>query len=415
MSSIVYTIAFRDNVTNQYVTSSTILPYYPPTSKPLTTTLTDSVYEITSIDSTFTGWRSDQSSFGFRIQTPGYAELTLFAEIAAGVPLTPTAEGLIDLGIQKLTRVQTNIQKETTSFQQVNSTAINTNAPSQEKAKGLDKLGQNLQKKAATLQKTLISAIVAEIAAFGISNIKQLAEGKIDISKLPKLCPTQDKILRLINLRDKYTTQLNTYYKNITGLSKGLTGTEQVSEAIATVISVTAATRQAANAALAFVPITPGAVPSGINILKDLEDIIKPRLDKILKTVQTLKSAIIFISSILIIIIQLLRMLDLLIQLCAQEVGVPYSAINAELAILGGNTISNLQNTTPTLDNSYKGFRFEILEETNNNTKYPLRYAVGKDKYGVILLKSEASFTPNPNVLIDELKFVIDRDNLSAE
>jgi hypothetical protein len=351
---------------------------------------------------------------GFRIKTPGYSDLTIFAETQTGVPIKPV-QGSIDLGVQRVQRVQADTEKEVTSFQQVDSAAINANAPSQERAKGLDKLGQILQKKGATLQKTLIKAIVAQITAFGISNIKELIEGKVDISKLPRICPTQQKILQLIALRDRYTTQLNTYYTNITGLSKGLTGTQQVSEAIATVITITSATRQAANAALAFVPVTPGAVPSSINILKDLEDIIKPRLDKILKTIQTLSSAVAFISAILIVIIQLLRLLDILIQLCAQDLGVPYQAINTELALLGGNTLSDLQNSTSTVDNTYKGFKFEILQDTANSTKYPLRYAVGKDKYGVILLKSEASFTPNPNILIDELKFIIDRDNLSAE
>lgn len=419
MSTLTYTIALRDNATNLYVTSSTIAPFYPPTSQPFSASLIDNTYTIQADSTTFSGLRqttsATQNSYGFRIQTEGYVELALFAQTTSGVPILPTSEGVIDLGVQRIQRVQANTEKEVTSFQQVDSTAINANAPSQERAKGLDKLGQILQKKGATLQKTLVKAIVAQITAFGISNIKELIEGKVDINKLPRICPTQQKILQLIALRDRYTTQLNTYYTNITGLSKGLTGTQQVSEAIATVITITSATRQAANAALAFVPLTPGAVPSSINILKDLEDIIKPRLDKILKTVQTLSSAVAFVSAILIVIIQLLRLLDILIQLCAQDLGVPYQAINTELALLGGNTLSDLQNSTSTVDNTYKGFKFEILQDTANSTKYPLRYAVGKDKYGVILLKSEASFTPNPNILIDELKFIIDRDNLSAE
>ncbi len=39
---------------------------------------------------------------------------------------------------------------------------------------------------------------------------------------------------------------------------------------------------------------------------------------------------------------------------------------------------------------------------------------VAKNQYGIILLQTNPSFTTTPQVLIDELKLIIDRDNLKA-
>jgi hypothetical protein len=516
MANYTYKIALRDNIDNQYVTGSTIYPYYPPTAAALSASIVDNTYTISAADTDFTGyeisgvaaqsyllpdgqivsirrgstfnfyieltvpegyvssvrysatnepvlkgptvfksydtmeppseqeivdyinqledrrdsypnWRKFTTNdlqpidgikppptYGFRIKTPGYTDLQLFAQTDQGI-LIQAVEGVVDLGIKKLTRVQTNQQKEVASFQQVDSKAINKNSPNSENAKGLDKLSQILQGKASTLQSILVGAIVAEVAKFGISNIKQIVEDKVPIDKLPRLCPTKPTIERLIIIRNRLTGQLNTFYTNVRRLSTGLTGTEDVAQAISIGITVVSTTRKLANVVLSFIPVTPGAAPSGINILKDIEDEIKPRLDKILKTVGVLTSTIAFIAAILATIIQLLSILDQLILLCAQEQGIPFEDINALLTQLDTELVSNLQNSTSTVDNTYKGFKFEILLDVSNDTKYPKRYVVAKDKFGVILLKGESSFTPNPQVLIDELKFVIDRDNLSAE
>jgi len=66
---------------------------------------------------------------------------------------------------------------------------------------------------------------------------------------------------------------------------------------------------------------------------------------------------------------------------------------------------------------SYKGFKFAIKEEQNQafvvkgNKR---RYAVAIDRYGVETIKSELSFTLDPNDLIEQLKLVIDQRNLQG-
>lgn len=65
----------------------------------------------------------------------------------------------------------------------------------------------------------------------------------------------------------------------------------------------------------------------------------------------------------------------------------------------------------------YNSFRFELREE--NNTQFQVqgikrKYAVAINTRGQEILKSDLSFASQPQVLIDTLKFIIDRDHLIA-
>ena len=65
----------------------------------------------------------------------------------------------------------------------------------------------------------------------------------------------------------------------------------------------------------------------------------------------------------------------------------------------------------------YKGFRFFIKEEENPNFVVKgnkRRYAVALNKDGNEILKSQYSFTLEPDILVEELKLIIDEKNLVA-
>ena len=64
-------------------------------------------------------------------------------------------------------------------------------------------------------------------------------------------------------------------------------------------------------------------------------------------------------------------------------------------------------------DGTYKGFILEIESIPFTDTVNKNR-AVGKNRSGIILISTESSFASNPQVLIDELKFIIDRDDLKS-
>jgi len=65
----------------------------------------------------------------------------------------------------------------------------------------------------------------------------------------------------------------------------------------------------------------------------------------------------------------------------------------------------------------YKGFKFKIKIEENKAFEVKgnkRRYAVAIDRDGVEVIKSELSFTLDPNDLIEQLKLVIDQQNLQG-
>ena len=93
----------------------------------------------------------------------------------------------------------------------------------------------------------------------------------------------------------------------------------------------------------------------------------------------------------------------------------------ADINNINDNGLLKLANeiTPPTANDfgTYKGFRFIIKQE--NDSKFVVRgnkrhYAVAINAREVEQIKSDFSFTLNPQQLVDQLKFIIDQQNLQG-
>lgn len=79
--------------------------------------------------------------------------------------------------------------------------------------------------------------------------------------------------------------------------------------------------------------------------------------------------------------------------------------------------LGNLGQLGPIDGISYRGFTFAIYEEEDPRfvvAGNKRRYAVALDRSGFIRLRSQSSFTLDPDVLIEELKLQIDEQNIEA-
>ena len=140
----------------------------------------------------------------------------------------------------------------------------------------------------------------------------------------------------------------------------------------------------------------------------------QPILQRILKLLAAL-GALLAIATILLSneIIRVKELKDRLKEISLKLDGKTINNLNEQ-------QLSNLINAFLPTGNEYppyKGFRFKIKEEQDprfvvkGNKR---RYAVAINRDGVEQLKSEFSFTLDPNDLIEQLKLVIDQRNLQG-
>jgi hypothetical protein len=279
------------------------------------------------------------------------------------------------------------------------------------KAKGelppATKIANNVNINKETLKRKLIPFVLRLLLPFGISAVQAiLNKTPINDVKNQILCPRQDKILELINKRNKLVKQINGIYKTITTLSKILLG----ANVVITVLEV-------GILAVTVIPLpAPPVVPVAASKLEE-----PLRKAKVVVNILTLSLAA--FGAFLGIVLRLLNALDALIQECAQSQDIPFETINNELNTLV-NTSTGLSNSnviqltqdSQQLNSVYRGFILEIKFDDTNSNKYPKRFAQALTRTGIPVLKTDSSFASDPQVLLDQLKFIIDSNpQLTAE
>jgi hypothetical protein len=159
---------------------------------------------------------------------------------------------------------------------------------------------------------------------------------------------------------------------------------------------------------ISAIPI-PTAVPPGIGIPVNL-------IMRLVKILQKANDILLALSALIPIISNALdKAISILEDYKSQLL-----TINGELEVAAATGINpSLLNNNQygTLLGEYKGFKFALREE--NNPKFVVRgnkrsYAVAINKQNVEVIKSDYSFTLDPNDLVEQLKLVIDQQNLIA-
>ncbi len=259
------------------------------------------------------------------------------------------------------------------------------------------------------LKQTLIPAIFSIISTFGPEVVKSIANKKLNPLK-NKTCPPKEDVLKALRKRNKLVKELNNIYKVVRRISKVL----GVAEALILGSKIGLTTAQAAS----NIPFLLAAY--GPIIEKGFKKIDK-LLEKVGIGLRALSLTAATVGMLLGVIIELLNSLDFLIQSCAEEEEIPFIELNSEFNDLINGDNSNPQGILDVIDPltkkpyPYKGFSFEIEVDSSQNFQYPKRYAIARNIQGIQVLRSESSFASSPEILIEELKFVIDKNNLRAD
>lgn len=319
---------------------------------------------------------------------------------------------ITDLGIIKLTPLVEEIQEQVIE----NKTLTETQKKIAEESSPKDFVSSILKKLFRTIQDRLIPIILQQIAAFGVSKFNE--EVLKNINEIPKTCPPNlDALNSLIEKKNKLTKQLNNLYRSINLINKFLSIppiTIPIAEAAVTAAKIYVGI-QSYIPSTAVTPNPVGPVLLAKDLIEKFEDLIDILKQKLGVGTLQLRMIIEELRKVLL----LLSILDALIQTCAEEISEEDDdEIQTQTAVsqqLLDSTQEQSQQLSPVVTN-VNGFDMSVITE-EGETKFDLkrRRAVAKNKAGIIMLKGELSFSSNDQILIDELVFYIQQNDLKAE
>ena len=260
---------------------------------------------------------------------------------------------------------------------------------------------------------------------FGLSSqIPQIIEPSLQnlIQKyIPDVntCPSPAILQELLAQRDDIVQSLNKIGIKIDQTGKSLTGASDFLNLSLGLINTIDIASIAISAALKIPPVStlpiPGAIPSALN---DAQTFIRKTtfdnkgISKLAKIQGTLSSASLVISltgQYVLKAKETLTIIDSYIKKCNKDANLePISKIINDIAN------SQLQADQTQNQTTYNGFIIEI-EKVPYTPTVTRRRAIGKDSSGIVLIQTELSFTTDSQTLINELKFIIDRDNLLTD
>ena len=268
------------------------------------------------------------------------------------------------------------------------------------RAKTKKDLTKKVLKNAAKTLAPVIALQLTNQFAIILSQRAKLEELVDQVNTYIEQANTPETIAIATNLRNNAVTLINNSIKKLDKLNKNLEDITKILNVITVIIIIIEA--------ILLLPF-PFLIPVKIKL--------QPKLQKILKLVASLSVVLAIANTIL--ENEISKLNDLIERL---------KAINALLddkanLNLNEQQIADLSNTFLPIGiknnefEKYKGFKFKLKEEQNiafvvkGNKR---RYAVAIDRDGVEVIKSELSFTLDPQDLIDQLKLVIDQRNLQG-
>jgi hypothetical protein len=218
----------------------------------------------------------------------------------------------------------------------------------------------------------------------------------------------------VLDKRNNIVDFLNKFGNFLDVTTSTYTGTNVAFNALLTTIRGINVSKIAASGGVKILPTAPGFVTALLNDLGDLSDKLtfdslgESKLSKIKNGLDTLNVSLAIVSSFVKNIIQILNSLDALLLPCLNEnQKSQLTPVNEGLVKISTDSGQSIDNST------YQGFVFQIEEVPFSSTVNRIK-AVAFNQSGIALLETPLSFTTNSQTLIDELKLIIDRDNLKA-
>jgi hypothetical protein len=308
-----------------------------------------------------------------------------------------------DLGVIQLQPLVSSLNQEKLASSQLSTNQIEELSKGN---KGADYFAQErLTNQISTIKSTLIPSILTMVAGFGLTQISNIKPEQFLKYVEQASCPTQAELITLINKKNKLVKQLNNTLKLIDNTTKALGITGGIIEGLNIAFNIL---KNLPIPVSTGVPGVPGLPTNVILAIQDNKDKIDKLIGK-LRTINTgILSILVLLRQVLLQALQLLNLLDSLVQKCYPDADQEKVAL--ELTAL---TNQQSQQLSPVIIN-VNGFEMGVETEVTNNS-LKRRRAIARNKSGVVMLKGEFSFSSIDQILIDELVFYIQQNDLKAD
>jgi hypothetical protein len=254
------------------------------------------------------------------------------------------------------------------------------------------------------LKSKILPNIIKIAYGFGISNLDSLLKlSKPDqqkyIDTLP--CPPKDKLDKIIKDKNTLVRKINQTLTIINTTTKAVGITGGIIEALNIATKVLIALP---------IPVAIAGVGIPMNVITAVQQAI-PKLQQQISKLRSINTGVLItlitLQQTLSQILQYLSLLDMMTQHCYPDA--EQERVSAELTAL---TQQQSQQQSPVVTN-VNGFEMGV--ETEDTTKsLKRRRAIAKNAQGIVMLKGEWSFSSIDQILIDELVFYIQQNNLKA-
>lgn len=230
------------------------------------------------------------------------------------------------------------------------------------------------------------------------------------LSKFSNECPTTAELEKMSKERNNLLKAVNSFQSRISTVANVANQLNPIINSLRAAIQVI---KSIPIPTAVIPPGTPGGLGIPINVLTRYSDTLI-QLNKLLDKLVAERDAVQGITSTATQAVSTLESkldsLDSIIQECSQNSPDAANILNQiqPKANTGseGTPTDAQGNLNP--DYYYKGYTLEIVQDPNSPEIAPKRYAIAKDKVGIIVLYGPSSFSSDEKVLLDEIKFRID-------
>lgn len=273
---------------------------------------------------------------------------------------------------------------------------------------------ENLKAQGSAKLPFIIYTIGSQVKTIIQPSVNNLMKQYIEKYNTQGVCLTKVELDDLRHQRDLIVEQLNNIGIKIDKIGTSITGISFFLDTVLTLIITTEISSIALMVGSQFLPTVPGSIPAALNAAQTLirktifDQYGNSKLSKYQTIINSSALVLSIVSSYILTVVEMLKNIDYVLKTC--DPNNPLSSINPQIKSLADTQLKASQTQNQT---TYQGFIIEI-EEVPYTPTVNRRRALGRNSQGITLIQTELSFTTNNQTLINELKLIIDRDNLKA-